>query len=263
MKKRLSDFETELLKKLERLFLDLSALQKQDPAALTEASLFQLKTLLQQLSHSEDPELQKCARLTDHVYPEMSERHFMNLLIPIERALGRNLKDSDFMVTDQDRSAKTISSVPLYFVLENMRSSFNVGSILRLADGLGVSGVYLCGYTPGTESDGVKKTALGADEGIKIERFETTQMATEQLRSLGIEIVGLETAKTAQSLFDSTFTKKTAFLVGNERFGLDAESLKLCDAIVELPLRGMKNSLNVATALSGAAFEWTRQNRQV
>lgn len=260
MKSPLSPEAREILRRLEKSFHDLldQAFHQDATAPFPESELFLLKSLFLELSHFEDVELRKCAELADHLTPEMSERHFLNLLIPIERLLGRDLKDGDFLVTHADRNLQ-VSRQPLYFILENLRSSFNVGSIFRLADGLAVEKIYLCGYTPGPEADGVGKTAMGTTETVPFIHYKTSLEAIRALKSEGVEIVGLETAGKAQPLFQYEFQKTTALLVGNERFGLDPKSLALCDALVELPLKGMKNSLNVATALSGAAFEWTRQ----
>lgn len=260
MKSALPPEAREILRRLEKSFQNLldQAFHQDSQTAFPESELFLLKSLFLELGHFEDPELRKCAELADHLSPEMSERHFLNLLIPVERLLGRDLKDGDFLVTHADRTLQ-VSRQPLYFVLENLRSSFNVGSIFRLADGLGVESICLCGYTPGPEADGVQKTAMGTTDSVPFKHFKNSVDAIHSLKAEGVEIVGLETAGKAQSLLHYKFQKSTALVVGNERFGLDPKSLALCDALVELPLRGMKNSLNVATALSGAAFEWTRQ----
>lgn len=265
-----------LLKRIEQLFdeLDEATRGQTDPPEFPESPLFQLQVLIRELEFTKDPVLEKCARLADHIRPGMTRRHFLNLLIPIERALGRQVKDSDFLVTDTDQSKDCptalagapgkadfgpLEKVLMVFVLENLRSAFNVGSILRLADGLGVTTVYTTGYTAGSESEAVQKTALGADRHLQILSFENSVDAIAQLKNQGYRIVGLETAKTATPLFSAQLQEKTAWIVGNERFGIEPATLKLCDELVILPLRGFKNSLNVATALTAAAFEWTRQ----
>lgn len=271
--------DKQTLSKIEELFrrIDQQTLHAPDPVDYPEALLFQLKALIAELEFSAEPELQKCSRLQDHLMPGMPRRHFLNLLIPIERALGREVKDSDFLVTSTDHNvdpsagsaAATLdhsianlkrSARPLVFVLENIRSAFNVGSILRLADGVGCQQVLLTGYTAGVDSPAVQKTSLGAAESLKIQHFENTLAAIEELRKANYQIVGLETAGSAKPLFGFEFQKPTALIVGNERFGLDPQTLSACDALVVLPLVGMKNSLNVATALSAVAFEWTRQH---
>lgn len=257
-----------VLLKIEELFLQIDGQTRHlpEPIEYPELLLFQLQILLRELEASESLELQKCAQLADHIVPGMQRRHFLNLLIPIERALGRQVKDADFLVTDQDLTltghARRPDPLPLYFVLENLRSSFNVGSIFRLADGLGAREILLAGYTPGPESAAVQKTSLGAQALMPSRHFDDGVQAIQELKEKKIQVVGLETAKTAVPLHEFRFRFPTAFVVGNERFGLDPKTLQACDALMVLPLRGIKNSLNVATALSGAGFEWIRQWNQ-
>lgn len=255
--------DTRLLKRIEELFRQIDARTRTagEPVPYPEELLFQLRSLIAELEHSEHPDLRKCARLADHLIPGMSRRHFLNQWIPFERALGRDVKDADFLVTETDARtpAAGLESRPLTLVLENLRSAFNVGSILRLADGLGCREVVLTGYTPGLDNEAVLKTAMGAFDSARVRAAETTEIAIAELRAQGAQIVGLETARTATSVFAFSFRRPTALIVGNERFGLDAKTLAACDHLVVLPLAGLKNSLNVATALSAVAFEWTRQ----
>lgn len=259
----LSATDQRLVKRIEELFRQIDARTRAggEPISWPEDLLFQLRSLIAELEHSENADLRKCSRLADHLIPGMSRRHFLNQWIPFERALGREVKDADFLVTETDARIPVpgFESRPLTLVLENLRSAFNVGSILRLADGLGCREVILTGYTAGLDNEAVQKTAMGAFDPSRVRHTETTEVAVAELRAQGTQIVGLETAKTANSVFDFEFRRPTALIVGNERFGLDAKTMALCDHLVILPLAGMKNSLNVATALSGVAFEWTRQ----
>lgn len=259
----LSKADSRLVKRIEELFREIDQRTRHggEPVHYPEDLLFQLRSLIAELEFSENSDLVKCSRLADHLIPGMSRRHFLNQWIPFERALGRDVKDADFLVTEADiRSpAAGFESRPLTLVLENLRSAFNVGSILRLADGLGCREVILSGYTPGLDNEAVQKTAMGAFAAARVRPVESTAVAIAELRAQGMQIVGLETAKTATPLFEFDFRRPTALIVGNERFGLDAKTLAACDHLVALPLAGSKNSLNVATALSAVAFEWTRQ----
>ena len=140
-----------------------------------------------------------------------------------------------------------------------MRSAFNVGSLFRTADTLGAQKIWLCGYTPTPHQLQVEKAALGATLVLD---WETTSLveALDKLKNLGFQIIGLET--TAQSIvLSAPFEEKkpTAFLIGNERFGLDSEQLKLCDEIRKIEMYGIKNSLNAAVAAAVAGYEWRRQ----
>lgn len=221
-----------------------------------------LKVLLTDLRDAKSPELARLSEIADHLHPLMEQRHFTNFLVPVERALGRNVADGDILITSKDRKVKTRESRPLCFVLDNLRSAFNVGSIFRLADAVGVDEVYLCGYTPTPEQDQVKKTSLGSEESVRWSNPKDLPTALHTLKSRGYHIVALETAEKSLDFYSTPLKTPTAFVVGNERFGLDYPSLPLCDEVRTLPQVGIKNSVNVAVALGAAAFEWQRQWNQ-
>lgn len=225
----------------------------------SEKDLHQLAGLLRTFSFSDQVELEKLALIPEHLHPQMSMRHFLNFLVPVERLLNRNLSDDSFLVTTQDRKTAIPDKVPLYFVLENIRSAFNVGSIFRLADCLAVQKVYLCGYTPTPEQEALKKTSLGTTESTEWVSKSLLSEALDELKAQGVHLVALETAENSTSLFDYKPKGPTALIVGNERFGLEASSLSKCDLVLSLPTYGTKNSLNVSNALSAASYEWRRQ----
>ena len=209
---------------------------------------------------SPDPLVNRQAQLAHHLHAKMSLRHFLNFLIPLERLVDRSLTDPDFFVTTQDQKKQSNSTNPLTIVLDNLRSAFNVGAIFRTAETLNAQQILICGYTPDPESIAVQKTAMGTEKLVKWERFENVTKALQTLQSQQIKIVGLETTPQAISLFKKPLPGTCAFVFGNERFGLDQETLLLCDEVRTIPLLGTKNSLNVASAMAIASFEWHRQN---
>lgn len=226
----------------------------------SEADLFKLAGLLRSFTLSDQKELEALSLIPEHLYPKMSMRHFLNFLVPVERLLQRNLSDDAFLITSLDRKEKVQDKVPLYFVLENIRSAFNVGSIFRLADCIGVQEIFLCGYTPTPkDNEALEKTSLGTISATPWRHFNHLQEALEFLKQKQIRLLALETAGNSTSLFDFHLQGPSAFVVGNERFGLEAEALKKCDQIVSIPTFGVKNSLNVSNALSIASYEWRRQ----
>jgi len=224
-----------------------------------EKDLFQLAGLLQSFAISEKPELEKLSLIPEHLHPKMSLRHFLNFLVPIERLVGRNVSDDSFLVTSMDKPKTQTTKVPLYFVLENIRSAFNVGSIFRLADCLAAEKIYLCGYTATPENEALEKTSLGTLQNTEWLHFDHLTDALQELKKQNAQIFALETAENSKSLFNMDFQKPTAFVVGNERFGLEPAALGLCDGVISIPTFGLKNSLNVSNALSIAAYEWRRQ----
>lgn len=231
----------------------------QNGGEFQESDLFRLAGLLRSLAFSGSPELEKLSLIPEHLHPKMSLRHFLNFLVPIERWVGRNLSDDAFLVTSQDKPPTVSTKVPLYFVLENIRSAFNVGSIFRLADCLAANGIYLCGYTATPENEALEKTSLGTLQSTKWIHFDHLADALQTLKKEGVQIFALETAEKSKSIFEMRFEKPTALVVGNERFGLEPASLQICDGVISIPTFGTKNSLNVSNALSIAAYEWRRQ----
>jgi tRNA G18 (ribose-2'-O)-methylase SpoU len=153
----------------------------------------------------------------------------------------------------------------LIVLMHNIRSAHNVGSILRTADGCGVEKVWLSGYTPlpATQETpyltrahkDIAKTALGAEQNLVWEYHEDFEALVQQLKQEGFAMVALE--QSPQSIDYEQFqpTEKVALVVGNEVDGVSKEVLALCDAILEIPMRGTKNSLNVSVAFGIASFQ--------
>ena len=139
-------------------------------------------------------------------------------------------------------------------VLHNVRSSHNVGSVFRTADGAGVSEVVLVGYTPlpvdafGKENGEIAKTALGAEGVVPWKSFVTIRSALRYLRAERYWIVSVE--QDDRSIPPSRVRAKNriAYILGNEVRGLSQSVLDSSDQIVELPMRGRKESLNVSVA---------------
>lgn len=256
---KLGSFEIQVLKKAHDLAHSIEKQSKDSD--FSESALFELSGLLKSLETSEFETAQKLAEIPDHFFPTMTLKHFSNFIVPLERALDRNLRDDQFVVTDQDKKPiqALASKVPLYFVLDNMRSAFNVGSIFRLADCVGATEILLCGYTATPENETLQKTSLGSWQNTKWQNFAGIKEAFAYLESLKVQIVALETAENSKNLYEMHLTQPTAFVVGNERFGLDRETLLISHKVASLPVWGQKNSLNVSNALSIAAYEWRRQ----
>ncbi len=139
-----------------------------------------------------------------------------------------------------------------YLILENIRSAYNVGAIFRSADGAGVSKIFLIGYTPtpvdrfGRIQPEIAKTSLGASEEIAWEHSADVTSAIQSARELGSEIVAVEQAKSSVALPDFEVPNSVTYIMGNEVGGVSQEALSLVDAIVEIPMHGTKESLNVS-----------------
>lgn len=148
----------------------------------------------------------------------------------------------------------------IYLILYNIRSAYNVGAIFRTADAVGVSKIFLVGYTP-TPLDkferarkDVAKTALGAEKSIKWESVRSIKPLLNKLKKEKIKIIAIEQSEKSIDYKKIKQKNGVAFVVGNEVSGIDKNILRLCDEIVEIPMRGEKESLNVSVALGVVLF---------
>ena len=139
-------------------------------------------------------------------------------------------------------------------LLYNVRSAHNVGSIFRTADTAGVSKVYLAGTTPapidrfGRAQKEIAKVALGAEYYLAWERIPSTVRCITALKRKGWRIVGVEQDAKARDYRLLKLHKKTVFIFGNEVRGISKTVLDRCDELVEIPMHGRKESLNIAVA---------------
>lgn len=245
------------VEEIHRLFIDL-ALDSRD-GEFEQPMLEHLIALISELETSDDPILKKLSKYKDHLPPNMTLRHFSGIGVPFERYLKKAIQDDDFVVSQTDRDHLVTPRVPLHFIVDNMRSAFNIGSLFRTADTLGAQKIWLTGYSPTPHQLQVEKSALGS---TLIVEWETGSFlsAIERLRADGFRIIALETAASAKDIaYPYEENKATAFVIGNERFGLDTDQLKACDEIRKIPTYGIKNSLNAATAAAIAGYEWRKQ----
>ena len=144
--------------------------------------------------------------------------------------------------------------------LDNIRSSYNVGSIFRTADGAGIGHLYLGGITPTPEHPKVAKTALGADKAVTWSYHMNGLDVILDLKDRGWTLWALESGPKSRPLFEAevaSATQSILLIVGNERAGVDPEILDACDGILSLPMSGHKQSLNVSVAF-GVAVYWLR-----
>lgn len=157
----------------------------------------------------------------------------------------------------------------LALVAVNIRSAHNVGSFLRTCDGFSAS-LILTGITPypvGSKSDtrlphvskkahaAIAKTALGAENTVNWEYISNPNEAIAALRKRGFHIAAIEQSEGSIPLLALNLKQPTALIVGPEVTGLDRETLKLCDAIYEIPMSGKKESFNVSVAAAIALYQ--------
>lgn len=148
-------------------------------------------------------------------------------------------------------------------LLDNIRSIYNTGSIFRSADGAGIAHLYLCGMTATPQHPKVMKTALGAQERVGWSYHRNALEIATQLASEGVALWALEDGGEGCSLFACAPPRApTVIIAGNEVTGVDPGLLEVCERRVSIPMRGMKKSLNVATAFGIAAY-WLTHRRDL
>ena len=158
----------------------------------------------------------------------------------------------------------------IVLILDNIRSSHNVGSIFRTAEGLGVSKIYLCGITPYPEvlndkrlphlilrtTNKIDKTALGSTKLISYDYCSDSYELINKLKNDGFKIVSLEQDQRSKYLDQTKIeSKKIALVIGNEVNGVDLKILDLSDLIVEIRMLGKKESFNVVQAAAIALYQ--------
>ena len=157
----------------------------------------------------------------------------------------------------------TVKKLPVYVLLNSIRSSYNVGSIFRTSDGAMIEKLILCGYTPhppidstDTGNKDVLKTALGSTQSVQWEYVKNPLEAIKKIKARGIRICALELTENSKPYYNITKNDfPLCLVVGNEITGVSQELLDLCDYSIEIPQYGIKQSLNVAVAYGIAIFE--------
>jgi len=161
-----------------------------------------------------------------------------------------------FLIDDRE---KFENGPKVVAVLDNIRSALNVGAMIRTADGAGISRLFLCGITPLPENQSkVTKTSLGAENSVAWEHHWNILKVVQQLKNDGYQLWALEGGKTAVNIFKNIHAididQPIALVVGNEVNGIDPDVVNRCDYCVFIPMTGVKESLNVATAFGIAAY---------
>lgn len=156
-------------------------------------------------------------------------------------------------VSEFRESAKT----PVIAILENVRSAYNVGSVLRTADAFLLEAVYTTGYTAHPPHKQIAKTALGADATVQSLHFGNAAEAIDAVKQMGYKVLAVEQARNSILLQELPVSReeKVAVVFGNEVSGVEQSTILLCDGCIEIPQLGMKHSLNIAVAAGVVLWE--------
>jgi len=149
--------------------------------------------------------------------------------------------------------------LPSFALLDNIRSVWNVGSIFRTADAVGLGGLFLSGMTATPPRKDIEKTALGATLTVPWDYWQDSAEAARRIKERGISLIALEQTSRSVDWEEFSFPFPHCFVVGHEVTGVRSEILDIADHGVEIPMAGTKHSLNVAVSFGILAYQVRRR----
>ena len=159
-----------------------------------------------------------------------------------------------FNVRPKLEDLKNEQRFPIYCLVEDVRSLYNVGSIFRTSDAVKLSKLFLTGFTGFPPRREIEKTALGSTESVPWQHYKNTSDAIHELKNNNIKLIALE--HTSESIPYNQFEYEFPFclLLGNEVEGLSEKTIEKIDYSVDIPMFGLKQSLNVSVAYGVVIF---------
>jgi len=178
---------------------------------------------------------------------------FYNTLMKLNARQLRSLKKIDI--------SQNLDRNPIYFILEDIYDTYNIGGIFRLADALSCKKIYLCGQTETPPNSRILKASVGTYKVVPWEYKKTAKQAIKDLRLNASrykyqvpQIVAVEQDKRAVAYTKVKYKLPLALILGNETYGVKKETLKLADQIVEIPMWGINKSLNVIVSAAIVSY---------
>ncbi len=150
----------------------------------------------------------------------------------------------------------------IYVIAENIRSLHNVGSIFRTSDAARISKLYLCGFSGQPPRNEISKTALGADKTVPWEYQREAVKVVHKLKKENIPIIILEHTDSCDEYTALNYTSPLCLVIGNEVEGISEDVVKLADQAIEIPMFGIKHSLNVGVAYGIVLFHILEQQKK-
>lgn len=147
----------------------------------------------------------------------------------------------------EESTSVNIDRCPIYFILDNVYDTYNIGGIFRLADALAVERIYLCGITDTPPNPKIKKASIGTYKVVPWQYKENTLEAIEELKNTvpNINIVAVEQSENSKPFNKLKYNYPVALVFGNETSGVSREVLEKCDLCAEIKMWGVNKSLNV------------------
>jgi len=188
---------------------------------------------------------------------------------------AKELRDVDEKDAAVAEKIKNIKRRPMYFILENIYDTYNIGGLFRLADALSIEKIYICGESEIPPNPKIKKASIGT---YKVVPWEYKKSAIEVIADLNIKyqisniksnsnnkikIIAVEQAKNSVPYQTADYSGPVALILGNETYGVTEETLKLADQIVEIPMFGVNKSLNVIVSAAIVSYFVTLKNEKL
>lgn len=225
---------------LEKLYETAKRVEKEG-----ESSFLAFLDAFLQIKDTEPAIFQRFRTQVEELAVDFSAEAFYPLLVFLENKFLTSVKDEDFLqieAMDAEAGLKHQGVI----VLHNLRSAFNIGSILRSAEAFGFSEVVLSGYSPGLDNPKTKKSSMGVEKNLKVRHQLSIQEVLKHYLENDYKIYGVDTHKEAKNIESLKFAEKSVFVFGNERFGIAKDAFLYIDEWVQIPLMGSKKSLNVS-----------------
>lgn len=204
-----------------------------------------------------EPEIYQRFRSTvEELASDFSFETFYPVLVFFENRFLTSVKDEDFLSIEAKDHSLALKHQGIVLV-HNLRSAFNVGSILRSSEAFGFSKVVLAGYTPGLNNPKTKKASMGVEDTIEVSNHLQVGDLLKSLIEDDYKVFAIETHKEAKPLQAVRFPEKSILVFGNERFGIAKELFLYIDEWVYIPMLGAKQSLNVSVAAGIAMSHFT------
>lgn len=154
-----------------------------------------------------------------------------------------------------EKELKEIKRNPIYFVLDEVLDTFNIGSMFRLADAVAIEKMYLCGRMETPPSHRIHKAAVGTEKWVPWEHIKTSTDAVKMLKKNGVYTIAIEQDDRSISYTKMKPKFPVAIVLGHESSGVKKDTLKAVDEIIELPMHGVNISFNVWGSASIAAYK--------
>ena len=191
----------------------------------------------------------------------------------------RDVKEVDIV-----EKLKTIKRRPMYFILENIYDTYNIGGLFRLADALAIEKMFICGESEIPPNSKIKKASIGTYKVVPWEYRKTAEEAIESAKEMvklsngyiikdqktknnlaiqqfnNLKIIAVEQATNSIPYTKADYSGPVALILGNETYGITEETLKLADQIVEIPMFGINKSLNVIVSAAIVSYWAVNQN---